>query len=159
MAEYQIKAAFLCKFGNYVAWPSAETPAGANGERPFWIGVVASDAFFQTVRSAAAGQRVEGRPIAVRQLERNDAVDGLDLMFVARSHGGRGNELLHATKGLPILTVTETDAGSDIRGMINFVVIDDKVKFDVQLSVVDASQLRISSRLLSIAHSVTGRSS
>lgn len=158
-AEYQIKAAFLCKFGNYVEWPGTEASTGRIRDRPFEIGVVATEAFFQMVKSAAAGQTVDGRPIAVRRLQRDDTLKDLDLMFVARSSEGLGIELLLASKGLPILTVTETLAATDVRGMVNFLVIDDKVKFDIQVPPAAAAHLRISSRLLSLAHNVTGRAS
>ena len=37
--ESRIKAAFICKFGNYVEWPSG----GVRPDGPFVIGVVAVD--------------------------------------------------------------------------------------------------------------------
>jgi len=154
--EYQIKATFLCKFGNFVEWPA---PQGASADAPFGIGVVASDAVVDELTSAARGQTVNGRPIVVRRLGRGDPLDGLGIVFVARSHGARLAETLAEVKGRPILTVTESEQGTTVGSMVNFVLVDNKVKFDIALPPAELSSLRISSRLLAVARLVTGRPS
>ena len=152
--EYQIKATFLCKFGNFVEWPA---PPAAGATAPFGIGIVGPDAVIDEVTSAARGQTVNGRPIVVRRLGRGEALDGLGIVFVARSHGARLAETLAGAKGQPILTVTESEEGAAAGSMINFVVVNDKVKFDIALAPAESSGLRISSRLLAVARQVTGR--
>jgi len=152
--EYQIKATFLCKFGNFVEWPA---PKGVATEAAFGIGVLASDAVVDELNTAARGQMVNGNPIVVRRLARGEAVEGLSLIFVARSHGARLAEMLAEVKGRPILTVTESDQGSPSGSMVNFVVVDNKVRFDIALPAAEQSSLKISSRLLAVARSVIGR--
>jgi len=155
-AEYRIKAAFLCKFGNYVEWP--DTPA--SGVRtPFEFGVMASAEVADEVAAAARGQSANGRPIVVRRLERGDSLEGLSMVFIARSHAARQAEVLAALKDRPVLTVTESDMGVGGGGMVNFVVVDDKVKFDISLGAAERSRLRISARLLGVARNVVGRPS
>lgn len=155
VSEYQIKATFLCKFGNFVEWPTPSTAAGA--ATPFGIGVVGPDAVIDEVTSAARGQTVNGRPIVVRRLARGDPLDGLGIVFVARSHGARLAETLAEVRGQPILTVTESEQGTAAGSMVNFVVVSDKVKFDIALPPAELSGLKISSRLLAVARQVTGR--
>lgn len=154
--EYAIKAAFLCKFGNYVEWPAQAAPAP---ETAFGIGVVASDAVVDELTRAARGQTVNGRPIAVRRLGGGDPVNGLDIVFVARSHAARLAETLTAARGQPILTVTESDRGIPAGSIVNFVVVADKVKFDIALEQAEQSNLKISARLLGVARTVSGRAS
>ena len=62
------------------------------------------------------------------------------------------------TAGKPMLIVTETRERSSHGSMINFVVVDDKVRFDVALPPAERDQLRISSRLLAVARKVVPRS-
>jgi len=155
-AEYQVKAAFLCKFGNYVEWPAQ---AAARPDSPFGIGVLASDAVVDELMRAAVGQSVNGRPIAVRRLTHGEPVDGLGIIFIARSHAARLAETLAATKEHPILTVTESDQGTPVGSMVNFVVVADKVKFDIALQPAELSNLKISARLLAVARLVTGKAS
>lgn len=151
-AEYQIKAAFLCKFGNFVEWPA---DAGSS-DLPFTIGVLGPAMVAQAIEAAARGQTVNGRPISVRPLQRGDPLDGLGIVFVARSHSARLGEVLSAIKDRPILTVTELTPGQATAGMINFVVVDDKVKFDVALPTASRNNLKISARLLGVARLVAG---
>jgi YfiR/HmsC-like len=154
-AEYEIKAAFLCKFGHYVSWP--ESPQ-AQPHNAFGIGVVASDAIVDTLVRAARGLAIDGRPIAVRALARGDSVDGLHIVFIARSHAARLGETLAATKGRPILTVTEAEPDTPVGSIVNFVIVADKVKFDIALPPAELGRLRISSRLLAVARNVHRRS-
>lgn len=154
--EYQIKATFLCKFGNFVEWPA---PQGASADAAFGIGVVGPDAVVDEVTSAARGQTVNGRPIVVRRLGRGDPLDGLGIVFVARSHSARLAETLAGLRGQPVLTVTESEQGTAVGSMVNFVVVNDKVKFDIALPPAEQSSLKISSRLLAVARLVTGRPS
>jgi hypothetical protein len=156
--EYQVKAAYLCKFGNYIEWPGMQLEGG---EQRFEIGVVASDAVAEELAEAAKGQLVAGRPIAVRRLAPGETMTGPGVVFVARSHAARLGETLNAVKGRPVLTVTETEAAAAVANgsMVNFVVVDDKVRFDVELAAVGRSPLKLSARLLGVARAVKGKAS
>lgn len=153
-AEYRIKAAFLCKFGNYVDWPEA---APALADAGFTIGVMASAGVAEAISAAASGQAVNGRPIAVRRVESNDALQGLNILFVARTHAARLAEALATLKDQPVLVVTEQDGGPPAGSMVNFVVVDDKVKFDLAPAAAERSHLRISARLLGVARNLVGK--
>lgn len=151
-AEYQVKAAFVCKFGNYIDWPA---PAlGAAGE-PFRIGVLASPWVLEEFRRTAASASVAGRPVDVRPLARGEALDGLQAVFVSRAMSAHAAEVLAAAQGRPVLTVTELDPRGPT-GMINFVVAEDKVRFDILLPPAVQSGLKISVRLLGVARRVEG---
>jgi hypothetical protein len=153
--ESRIKAAFICKFGNYVEWPSGS----ARHDGPFVIGVVADEPVVGELLQAASGHTVNGRPIHVRKLLRGDPVDGLDILFVGRSGAPWLAETLAATHGQPILTITESANADDAGGIVNFVVVDDKVRFDIALEPAEHSNLKISGRLLAVARKVSGRPS
>lgn len=155
--EYGIKAAFLCKFGNYVVWPAG--PASADAAPGFHIGVLASTEIADELVSAASGQTVDGRAIVVRRIERGDSLDGLSILFIARTHAARTAEVLAAVKDKPVLTVTESAQGLASGAIVNFVIVDNKVRFDVSLGAAERSKLKISARLLGVARQVEGRPS
>ena len=146
--EHRVKAAFVYKFSEYVEWPPA---AFAGADSPLVIGVVGSDALARELERFATGRNVGGRPVHVRRIARGDAWDGLHVVFLGDD--ARNAAVLQAARGRPVLTITE--AAVDARGgMINFVLVDAKVRFDVALPEAEASGLRISSRLLSVARRV-----
>jgi hypothetical protein len=154
-AEYEIKAAYLCKFGHYVEWPSTSTDAS---QQPLVVGVMASDSVVDEVVLAARGQRVQGRPLLVRRIEMAaEAGDGASIVFIARSHAEWTGQVLAAVADRPVLTVTEAAAKGPESAIIDFVVVNDKVRFDVSLVAANRSGLRISARLLTVARTVMGK--
>lgn len=153
IADYQVKAAFVCKFGNYVEWPTQAL--GAAGE-PFRIGVLASSAVAEEFQRTAAATVVAGHPVEVKRLARGEAPDGVHVLFVSHAMAANAGDALAAVQGRPVLTVTELDPGG-ATGMINFVLVDDKVRFDILLPPAAQSGLRISVRLLGVARRVEGR--
>jgi hypothetical protein len=56
---------------------------------------------------------------------------------------------------MPVLTVGETDNFLSDGGMIRFHFEADKIRFDINLDEAESSHLKISSRLLLLATSVT----
>jgi hypothetical protein len=154
--EYRIKAAFLCKFANYVEWPAQ---AFARTDSPIVIGVVARDAVADEITRTAAALSVDGRPLKVRSLHQGDSIADVHLIYVASSENSRLAETLAAVKGRPVLVVTESSQAVALGSMINFVVVDNKVRFDISPHSAESSRLRISARLLSVARTLIAKSS
>jgi len=153
-AEYRVKAAFVYKFGDFIDWP-AGTFGGPNS--PFVIGVVGADPVADELARITVGRTIGDRPVAVRKLRHGDPLAGLQVIFVGRGSREQMAEILAASKGLPVLTVSEFDNGIKAGSMINFVVVSDKVRFDVALAPAEAARLKISSRLLAVARNVVAR--
>jgi hypothetical protein len=149
--EPQIKAAFLYKFGGFVEWPAA---AFARADASFSIGVVGADGVAAELERVVAGRTVQGRSISVQRLKRGDSLAGLHLLFVGQSEAGRLAEIVSGAKSQPLLIVTETENALTRGSMINFITVDDKVRFDVALPEAERGQLRISARLLAVARKV-----
>jgi hypothetical protein len=154
--EYRIKAAFVCKFAGYVEWPAQ---VFARTDSPIVIGVIATEAVADEVARTAAGLSVDGRALVVRRLHRGDPIANAHLVYIANSEEGRLAETLAAVKGQPVLVVTESSRAAALGSMINFVVVDDKVRFDIAPQAAESSRLRISSRLISVARTLIGKAS
>jgi YfiR/HmsC-like len=150
-AEVRIKAAFLYRFGDFVQWPQT---AFARPDSAFVIGVLGADEIAAELEQIVADRRIQGRPVTVRKLRRGDSAAGLHMLFVGEAETKHLPELIAAIRGRAVLTVTEADEGLAAGSMINFVAADDKVRFDVALPPAERDQLKISSRLLSVARRV-----
>lgn len=150
--EVEIKAAFLYKFGSFIEWPPAAFPSPA---APFEIGVVGADAIAAELERVVAGRTVQSRPVVVRRLKRGDSLAGLHALFVGPSEGAGLGQILEGARGQPLLVVTDSPQGAPPPGsMINFVLEDDRLRFDVALAAAEQGGLRISSRLLAVARKV-----
>jgi hypothetical protein len=155
-SEVRVKAAFLYKFGSYVEWPEG---VFARPDSPVAIGVMGADALAEELAQIAAGHSVNGRPVSVRRLRAGDSIAGLQVLFIGRADAARLAEILASAKGRPLLTVTESEQALELGSMINFVVVDDKVRFDVALVPADLGSLKISARLLGVARKVVSKPS
>jgi len=150
--ETQVKAAYLYKFAGFVDWPGA---AFARPDSPLVIGVAGNDELAAQLEQVVAGRSVGSHPLAVRRLHRGDAPAGLHVLYVGGAERGAWAELLAGARGLPILSVSEAEASG---GMIRFLVVGERLRFEVALGQVAPSGLKISARLLAAAWRVTGAS-
>jgi hypothetical protein len=150
-AEIEIKATFLYKFGGFVDWPP---DAFAAADSALTIGVLGADALASELERIVAGRSVQGRPLSVRRLKRNDPLAGLHVLFVGQGEGARLQEILQQALGRPLLVVTESEREQPSGSMINFVTVDDKVRFDIALAPAERGNLKISARLLAVARKV-----
>ena len=147
---HRVKAAFVYKFGEYVEWPAE---AFARADSPLVIGVSGADALADELERLTSGRSVGGRAIVVRKLAPGASWEGLHVAFLGGDDAKQLAGAIAAGAGRPVLTITEaTEARA--AGMINFVVVEGKVRFDVALPAAEASRLKISSRLLGVARKV-----
>lgn len=153
--EYQIKAAFLYKFGGYVEWP--ETPDDAR-DGNFTIAVMGADLLAEYLADMVGTRRIAGRPIEVRVVREGADLTDVQVLFVGRSTYDAASTLA-GLRDEPVLTVTESDDTGLEGGVINFVVVDNKVRFDIALASARQRELKISARLLEVARRVVERPS
>jgi hypothetical protein len=153
VTEYKVKAAYLYKFASYVQWP---VQAMADADAPLVIGLLGADQLGDELALMVTERRADTRPVQVRKLQRSEAASGVHMLFIGRAESAHANEILAATRGKPVLTVSESENAFAAGSMINFVVVDDKVRFDVAPRQGEAGSLKISARLLAVAHRVVG---
>ena len=149
LIERRVKAAFLYKFLGYAEFPAA---AFGSDTAPLVIGMVGADDMAAELISMVAGRRVGLRPITVRVLHEADLAQPTHLLFVAGADDARSARLLRASAAP--LTVTECDGGLAAGGVINFTIVDDRVRFDVSLDAAEKKNIKLSSRLLTVANRV-----
>ena len=148
--ERAVKAAYLYKLAPFVTWPDR---AFAGSASPFSICLAGQDPFGPLLDRVVANQRIGDRAIVVRRLAGADSQAGCQMMYLAGAPA-RVREDLRALRGAPILTVTDDAAAP---GMVDFVVDQGRVRFRIDDDAAAASDLTISSKLLSLALSVKSR--
>jgi len=153
--EYAVKAAFLAKFGGFVEWPASAFGAPS---APLQLCVLGEDPFGAALDRVAAAQQVAGRGLEVRRLKtavRGD--NGCHILYIAPSESARLAQVLEAVRGSSVLTVSDVRPPAAATGIINFVVKDERVRFDIDDEAAAQNRLAVSSKLLSLALSVKPR--
>lgn len=144
--ERSVKAAFLYKFLAYMEFPAEPGPS-------LTVGVLGADEVAAELAQITTGRTVGNRPVSVRKLADGDPLTGLQLLFVGADAAQPGAALREAEKN-GVLTVTELDNGLQIGSVINFRLVDERVRFEVSLPAAERCNVRLSSRLLSVAYRV-----
>jgi hypothetical protein len=151
--EYSVKAAFLYRFADYIEWPPTAFDSPAS---PVTVCVIGRDPFGPTLDRLTDGERVAGRPIAIKRAQKLDGAMGCHVVYVDTK--GDLTASLHAVEGKPVLTVTNGVDETGAHGIINFVIHDNRVRFNIDIRLAAGNGLSISSRLLSVALAVNGPS-
>lgn len=142
--EYQIKAAFLYNFVNFVQWPPQ---CFADAGSPIVIGVMGTNPFGGELEKAVGGRKISGRRITVSLVQTVAAARQTHLLFV-----GAGADVgLDELKGTPVLTVGESASFLRQGGIINFVRQNDKLHFGLNMEAAEQAGLKISAQLQKLA--------
>jgi hypothetical protein len=150
-SEERVEAAYLHKFLNYADWPPA---AFGQADTPYVIGVAGDDTVADELARIAAGRSVNNRGVIVKRLLPGDTVNGLHMLYIGRGERARLAQWLHQAKGRPILTVSALDGALEQGSIINFRIVEDRVRFEVSLDASEQSSIRLNSRLFSVATNV-----
>src|SRR3989304_5685533 len=147
--EYAIKAAFLYHFSTYVEWPPGTFEAA---EAPFVIGVYQTDPFGTALQTVAASKKVAGRSIAIRRIDSRQDVQDCQILFVPNSVPWQEQEaVIHSARDAQVLVVGESDDFVEQGGDVQFFVEGNKVRFAFGAEVTRRGELKVSSKLLSLA--------
>jgi hypothetical protein len=151
-AGYEVKAAFLYNFAQFVEWP---TNAFADAQSPIVIGILGEDPFGASLNEIVRGENVNGRPLAIAHYQRVEDIKACQILFISQSESRRLEEILASLKGRGILTVGDIDGFAKRGGMIRFVIENNRVRFRIDVEAAKAANLTISSKLLRLAEIVT----
>ena len=174
--EYQIKAAFLYNFLQFVDWPE-EKPADSN--KPITIGIVGENPFgdaFEPIKD----KKVKGRSVVIKQFksfeelkkptekdtaspkatpdaskpkssQEIETLTKCHLLFICSSEQKNLKEIINEVKGHEVLTVGEMEGFLEAGGIINWFVEEKKIRFEINIAAAEGANLKIRSELLRLA--------
>lgn len=145
--EFAVKANYLYKFGPFVEWPPQAFAAPSS---PFYVCVAGDDPFGPALNEAVRGQRVGDHPVAIHRSPTAEREAGCHVLFASRSAVQSTPDMLRAVAGRPVLTVTDERLGGS-GGMIQFVIQDRRVRFEIDAAAARANGLAIGSKLQQLA--------
>ena len=144
--EHRVKAAFIYHFSTFVVWPDA-----TQTNRDFVIAVLGDDNVARELEGYLPGHFLQGRPMRARRIDSVEDLGAADILFIG---SGRARDLakdLGAVANRPVLVVTDAPDALAKGSMINFNIVDDRVRFEIALRTAERAGLTLSSRLLSAA--------
>lgn len=148
--EPDVKATFLYNFTRFIEWPGRTT----GDSTPFRVCAVADATMEGAIRRTVEGESVHGRPLVLSQPRTPQDAEGCQILYVGRSEHQRAAPLLAAVRDLPVLTVGDSSSFVEQGGAIQFVLVNNRVRFDVNLPSAQRANLKVSANLLRVARHV-----
>jgi hypothetical protein len=146
--EYQLKAAFIFNFAQFVEWPG-DAFAGPNA--PLVIGVIGDSTMAASLEQACRGKTAGKREIVVKTLSGADAIRSAQILFIGAAERDRLPELIKRATDESVLTVGDFDGFTAASGMVRFLTEDNRLRFEVNLDAVNQGRLKVSAQLLKLA--------
>ena len=139
----------MLNFVTFIEWPES-----SSDDDTFVIGVLGADPFADVLDAMVAGEQAGGRRIIVRRFASAKAAAESKMVFLSASDPAGLDGALQELKGHPVLTVSETRDFARRGGMIQFRLVDKRVRFEVNVGASRRAGLSVSSHLLRLAMKV-----
>lgn len=172
--EYQLKAAFLYNFLMFVENERFDRPDdddadddAADSNHPILIGILGKDPFADAF-DPLKDRDVRDRQVVVRRLKgfgeladaegrvpkehpQLDRLKRCHVLFICSSERQHLAKILKPIRKESILTVADTPGFLEAGGIINFVIEDKKVHFEINTAAARRARLQFRSKLLRLA--------
>jgi hypothetical protein len=145
--EYLIKAAFLFNFAKFVEWPAASFKDDLS---PINLCILGTDPFGPAL-DTLKDKTIKGRPLKIKRANKVDDIEACHILFISASEKEILKQILYTLKNSNILTVSEIEGFAQMGGIINFIIVNKKVHFEINPEAAERSKLKISSQLLKLA--------
>ncbi|MBM3785008.1 MAG: YfiR family protein [Acidobacteria bacterium] len=146
--ETGMRAAFVYQLAQYAEWPLEVDAA-----KPLRLCVVGDTGLAKALTALVANKRIGGRRVATSNARLEDLQD-CHVAFVAIEDGKAIREFFSAWTFPPVLLVGETERFAELGGMVNLVLEDGRVNFEVNLGSTRRAGLTLRSQLLRFARIV-----
>lgn len=149
--EYQIKAAFLFNFTQFVEWPAGSFPTIQSRAV---IGILGANPFGNYLEETIAGESINKHPLVIQHFNSVDDITNCQVLFINIQDKDQLQTIIEKLKGKNILTISDANGFSKLGGMIRLYTKNDKINIQVNLEAAKAEDLIISSKLLKLAEIV-----
>jgi hypothetical protein len=141
---YAIQANIIYRFTKYVNWPD-EKKAG-----DFVIGIVGDTPLYDELTTYTVNKSVGSRPIVVKKFSASASSYSCQILFISDEESGSIKRIATSTSGMPTLLVSESEGVARKGSCINFTIVDDHLKLEINKTAIENRTLDIATELLSL---------
>lgn len=146
----QAKANMLWNIAKFVEWPALPE----DRSQPLVFTILGEDDLAAAIAGLLSSRTVNGRPVFVRFARRPQDARGSQILYLAASESGQMSTVLAAVDTSAVLTVSDAPGFAEHGGMVGFATDGARVRFEVNRGVAERNGLKLSAKLLSLAHLV-----
>ncbi len=142
---HEVYSMMVFNFIKYVQWPDHDKAS------EFVIGVVGSNDVYATLNSWYGGKLKGNKTYIIKKFASAAEVTDCHVIYIDKSKSSEFEAINAKVKGKGTLIVTDKNGLGQKGSCINFKTIDDKLRFELNQQAVEASNLKVSGALSSMA--------
>ncbi|MBN2273401.1 MAG: YfiR family protein [Bacteroidales bacterium] len=139
------QAMFIFNFSRLIEWPASYR----NG--PFIIGVLGTSAVADELDLYTKGKKVGTQVIQVARFKTPAEISSCHILFVPFARSKQLAEISSALQGKSTLIITEKNGALNDGSAINFVILENKLKFELKAENASKLGIKLSSKLEEMA--------
>lgn len=142
----KIKATFIYNFTKYIDWPDKYK------EGNFVIGVLGTTSFYNDLTALLSTKTVGAQKFEIKSFSNPESVTGIcHILFIPAANSAQLPDVLKKMKGKSTLIVTEKSGMAKQGSGINFVIENNKQRFELNKTNIEKYNMKVSSTLASLA--------
>lgn len=142
-----VQASYIYNIAKLVEWKEASLKNG-----PFIISVLGSSNLYQELVKKYAEKSIGKQPIEVRKLPKSAEIEQCHILFVAQSELGLLPAIYKSLDKRSTLIITEYPDAMEDGSVVNFVRVDNTVKYEISLVNARKHKLEVGSTLVQLAY-------
>lgn len=135
--EYVLKAGFLYRFIDYVSWKDYSK------KQTFKVAILEESPITNALLNIPKNKKME-----IKEYKNLNEITSCNILFVPYDCTYRLETILSKFSGQPVLIVTERNGYGKKGAHMNFIIVNSKLKFEVNLKSMNKDGIEISSFLL-----------
>jgi hypothetical protein len=141
---HEVYSMMVFNFTRYVQWPEGES-------KEFVIGVLGNNDMYTTLNTWYGGKPRGNKTFVVKKFNSAADVTDCDVLFIDKMKIYEFESATNKVKGKSTLVITDKSGLGERGSSINFKTVDNKLKFELNQKAIEASNLKVSGSLSSMA--------
>jgi hypothetical protein len=139
--EYNLKAAFIYRFTDYVDW-------GTINDENFTIEILGESAITAPLKEIVKDKKIKNKSVDVKEYHDINDIGQCEVLFISKTYSGSIESVLSKIGDKAVLIITEQKGDAEKGTHINFLISENKLRFEINLKAITKTGLHISSQLL-----------
>ena len=141
----KLKALYVYNFTKYIEWPASYK------QGDFVIGILGDSPLFKELNTMAQTKKAGNQTIQVQKYSAASSIGRCHMLILPPAKGATIGDAVKRIQGNSTLVIGEQNGLATRGAGINFVVLNNKQKYELNKSNIEKYNLKVSSNLLSLA--------
>jgi len=143
-SDYAVQANIIYRFTKYIDWPENKKTGD------FIIGIVGDSPLTDELKSFIANKTVGSRKIVIKTFPSSADAYPCHILFISEDESSSLKKIAARTSGSSLLLVSESEGLAQKGSCINFIIVSDHLKLEINKNNIEERNLNIASELLQL---------